>query len=87
MWSCYDGNEPIAQLLLRAGADTNAASAAGQTPLIRAAGQGHLAIVRALLAAGADKSIAIDHATARDWADRNGHLAVAALLAVPGPRP
>jgi serine/threonine-protein phosphatase 6 regulatory ankyrin repeat subunit B len=83
MWAASLGSQPMVRDLLAAGADPNAASAAGQTALIRAAGAGHEAVVRALLAGGADPSTRVDGATAHDWAARNGHAAVAALLAPP----
>ena len=81
MWAAYEGSEEYVAALLAAGADPNATSPAGKTALIRAAGRGHLEIVRQLLAAGADSAITIDDEDARAWATRNGHDAVAALIA------
>jgi ankyrin repeat protein len=49
--ACSNGHEPIAALLLRAGADPNGPSA----PLISACAAGNRAIVELLLRAGADK--------------------------------
>jgi ankyrin repeat protein len=86
MWAASLGSEPVVRDLLSAGADPNVANAAGQTALIRAAGAGHEAVVRGLLAGRADPSVRVDGATAHDWAARNGHAAVAALLAPPAGR-
>lgn len=49
----YASSAEAAAALIRAGADVNAADAAGTTPLMRAAFHGHTAVVRALLGAGA----------------------------------
>ena len=48
------GTAEIAEALLAAGATVNVASAAGVTPLMRAAGSGRPDVVRVLLGAGAD---------------------------------
>jgi hypothetical protein len=54
------GNLPLLERLIRQGAALNAADAAGRTPLILAAMQGHTAVVQRLLAAGANTAL-IDH--------------------------
>ncbi len=48
------GTAEVAEALLAAGAEVNAASAEGVTPLMRAAGSGRVDVVRVLVAAGAD---------------------------------
>ena len=55
LWvSCRDGNKTMASLMLTVGADIEAKNDDGWTPLIKAACNGHEAIVRLLLAKGAD---------------------------------
>lgn len=49
LMACYRGNIDIVRMLLAGGADPNAASLRGTTPLITAAFQGHDAVVEALL--------------------------------------
>ena len=70
--------------LLAAGADVNAKTTTHDaTALSWAAMNGRLAVVRALLDAGADVKRCADHGmTALMWAPQNGHLTVVeALLA------
>ena len=49
----YVSSADAAAVLIKAGADVNAADATGTTPLMCAAFHGHVEVVRALLAAGA----------------------------------
>ena len=49
-----NGNAPVVQVLLQAGADAVAATSTGTTPLMLAAASGNVEAVKALLAAGAD---------------------------------
>jgi ankyrin repeat protein len=84
MWAAYAGHADIVGVLISTGADVNLTSEAGQSALIRAAGQGHLEIVQMLLEAGADAAAEVDGAGALAWAERNGHTAVGELLQRPG---
>ena len=62
------GNVEAARLLLKAGADVNARERwGGQTPLMWAASQNQPAMIRFLIARGADANA---HATVRDWQRR-----------------
>ena len=54
------GTAEVAEALLAAGAEVNAASADGVTPLMRAAGSGRVEVVRVLLAAGANANARSD---------------------------
>lgn len=66
------GNPTAMQALLGHGADPNIANAAGETPLMIAAGMGELECVRVLLAAGADsKSENREGKTATEYAQGN----------------
>ncbi len=49
-----NGNAPVVQVLLKAGADAVAATSTGTTPLMLAAASGNADAVKALLAAGSD---------------------------------
>ena len=75
------GHLKVIQLLLEAGADTNAIDENLATASMAASHNGHLEVVRLLLEAGADAN-AIDEnmATALMDADQNGHLEVVRLL-------
>jgi hypothetical protein len=50
----YDGNLAVVERLIQGGIDVNAVDPRGNFPLLAAAEQGHVLIVRALLAAGAN---------------------------------
>jgi ankyrin repeat protein len=71
------------EVLLAAGSDVNAKDGIeGWTPLMFAAGEGQLEVVTLLLKHGAKPEIKdTDNETARDFAVRKGHTAVAELLA------
>ncbi|HET6373542.1 MAG TPA: ankyrin repeat domain-containing protein [Candidatus Polarisedimenticolia bacterium] len=68
--------------LLGKGAEVNAATEFGATPLILAADRGHVEVVKALLAGGADvnKKDTTYDSSPIVWAAYNGHAAVVALL-------
>jgi len=71
------------QLLLRGGADVNLPMHDGATPLLISANKGHRDVVRILLLVGADQAAQCQGSTALQWAERQGHAAVAALLRNP----
>jgi hypothetical protein len=69
------------QLLLDAGADVNAKTFRGITPLMTAAAMNQPEMIRALLERGADRSVKTpDGFTAFDYARKQGYAAVADLL-------
>jgi ankyrin repeat protein len=80
--SAVAGRDPESvRVLLDAGADVNAPSHAGFTPLLDAAQNGDREIVEMLLADGADASASLDDGqSAADLAKARGHEAVASLL-------
>ncbi len=72
---------PVFALALENGADPNYRYAAGYSPLITAAANGHLAIVSMLLGNGADLHVQTnDGKTALSFALERGHAAVAEFL-------
>jgi ankyrin repeat protein len=83
------GNPEVVSELLAHGASPDPVGADGMTPLIVAARQGHLDIVRVLLDAGADRSKRDARAgwTAAQWAIDARHDAVAAALGAAGDTP
>lgn len=75
------GPPELAEFLLSSGADPNAVSDRGYSALMRSAGHGNIAVVRLLLAAGADPSLRdCDGKTARRLASEMGQSACANLL-------
>jgi ankyrin repeat protein len=90
VWAAARGRPAAVQLLLELGFDVDAFGRGDvpgeqqwQTALHTAAGEGHLDIVRLLLAAGADPNLRDNrfNATALGWAVHGGHDAVAQILA------
>jgi ankyrin repeat protein len=81
--SSQQGHGACVQLLLGGGADVNLPKHDGATPLLISAHQGHRDVVRILLLAGADQAAQYEGSTALQWAERQGHAAVAALLRNP----
>ena len=69
------------KLLLETGADLEAKDICGETPLIRAARNGHEAVVKLLLEEGAKlEARDICGETPLIWAARNKHKAIVELL-------
>ncbi len=86
-WAAIKGDEKIVALLLNHHAQLDVQNEVGQTPLICAAENGNKKIVEALLASGAGTTIRDeDFRSAEDWARRNGHGDIAALLTRPRKR-
>jgi len=73
--------------LVREGANVNAATASGLTPLIQAAVKGRTDVVRLLIEAGADPDARHrELGTALDAAQRNGHRDIVRMLRQRGAR-
>lgn len=75
--------------LLQKGAEKKAHDKLGESPLVKASKNGHLAVVKTLLAAGADANVrarrglrvdGIEAGSALDWAPRNGHVVILRAL-------
>jgi hypothetical protein len=79
------GGTRIVQLFLWAGMDPNASDEMGRTALMKAAGNGHMDAVTALLEAGADPLLKDNFTdkTAISLAKENGHTEIARLLEYP----
>ncbi|KAK3348739.1 hypothetical protein B0T25DRAFT_228699 [Lasiosphaeria hispida] len=83
LWAAENGYTETAKLLLDDGADVAVTDKGGRTPLIAASGEGHVSMVRLLLAASmanVDSKGSKDGRTALSWAAANGRQAVAQLL-------
>jgi ankyrin repeat protein len=81
MWAAAEGNAPAADLLIEAGADLNAKSTSGFTPLLFAVRNGHIDAVEVLLDRGADvNDVAPDGTSALNMAVVNAYFELAAVL-------
>ena len=86
MHASFEGHLESLRHLIETGADVKAKTFVSGTALIFAAGKGHIEIVKILLESGADSSVEIDGSddedgmTAVDYARREGHLEIAALI-------
>jgi ankyrin repeat protein len=80
--ACTNGNSALVELLLKAGANPNAAIATGETPLMTCAKTGSVEGVRGLLAHGADVNgkEPTQNQTALMWAAAEDHAAVVRTL-------
>ena len=82
--ACQNGNPDMVALLLKAGANPSIALPGGETPLMTASRTGKLAVLKFLIAHGADVNAKdADHAqTALMWAAAEGNAeAISALIA------
>ena len=80
--ACTNGNAPIVERLLNAGADPNTALPDGETALMTAARTGNVDAVKALLARGANVTRArtAQGQTALMWAAAENNAAALTLL-------
>jgi ankyrin repeat protein len=76
----FTGQLEIARALLDAGADTNARSRSGETPLMLACAGGHPALVRLLIERGADVRAEAHGSNPLGFAIHYGHAEVARVL-------
>ena len=84
-WASQEGCDKIVKLLIEHGADVNAQTVVeGITPLMQAAGGGHVEVVRILLAAGADPMVktSIGLSSPLEAAEKFGHKEVAIVLKI-----
>jgi ankyrin repeat protein len=88
MWATAEGHLAVAHALIARGADVNARSMAGDTPLMLAARGGNMPLVVALIDAGASiNDTAADGSTVLALAVANAHYELAALLLDRGANP
>lgn len=77
-YAAFAGHGELVERLVAAGADVNARSTNGSTPIMMAAREGHAAIARRLLAAGANPALANDSGDdAVAWAMRQRNYGIA----------
>ena len=80
-YAAFSGHTDVAAYLVTRGADINARSTNGSTPLMMAVYEGHEAAVRELIGLGADRSLRNDYDEgALDWAFKHERLAIARLV-------
>lgn len=83
-YAVFVGQKDVAALLVERGADVNARSTNGSSPLMMAAREGREELAQFLLGAGADASIKNDRGEdALAWAIRNGHARIGKMVAEP----
>lgn len=83
-YAAFAGHGKVAILLLDLGADIDARSTNGSSPLMMAVYEGHEQLVRQLLARGADRSLKNDRGEgAVEWAFKYQRLAIARLVEAP----
>jgi hypothetical protein len=83
-YAVFNGHDPVARLLIERGADINARSTNGSTPLMMAAREGREGLARMLLEFGADTTVENDWGEdAFVWAMRNGHPEIAKTVGTP----
>lgn len=70
----------VCRYLIHKGADPNLQNSTGFRPIHEAAGEGHLDLVKLLVKNGADIHARVQKWTARDFARKRGHIAVADYL-------
>ena len=81
-YAAFAGHRDIVARLLERGADIDARSTNGSTPLMMAVYEGHEAMVQDLLARGADRSLANDRGDgALEWAFKFRRLGIARAVA------
>ena len=81
-YAVFAGHRAVAKSLLDRGADINARSTNGSTPLMMAVYEGHEDLARDLLARGADRGIKNDRGDgALEWAFKFRRLGIARLVA------
>ena len=80
--ACSNGNAPMIELLLKAGADANTTLPEGETALMTAANTGNVAALKVLIAHGANVNATENSRgqTALMWAVNEGHLDAAQAL-------
>ena len=80
-WSIQKGNIPAAMFLIELGADINASTNDGNTPLMEASTRGYISVVKKLIERGARLDASQkDGRTPLVAAVKNGHLLVAEYL-------
>ena len=76
----WGGFGDIAELFVAKGADVNAKTKFGGTPLLNAVHKGHKEIAVLLIAEGANVNVIVNGATPLDLAIENSHAEIADLL-------